>query len=182
MDEIGIHRVPPRNLRNRYAWHRRLRANRTLLIIRPEPLLLTQDVHYQQCTLSDHIKTRQSGQTRRLGVLDHGEVVELKRFLTSRAQNLPRLVSQVLNRNPPQTSWWAHRKCRPIAYIHPPRVMPRRGPRKRRLQHGAAIWTAKRASFNLLEFVTLLVAMLDYSINPLIEPDPAALIGSFHSS
>jgi hypothetical protein len=54
VDQIGVHCVSPRDLRYRYLWRACLRTDRNLLLIRPEPLLLTllarhiypQDVHY----------------------------------------------------------------------------------------------------------------------------------------
>ncbi|WP_232295635.1 hypothetical protein, partial [Pseudorhodobacter aquimaris] len=56
MDQIGVHGIPPRDLRDRYPRRAGLPADRHLLLIRPEPLLLTrhictQDVHYQRGTL-----------------------------------------------------------------------------------------------------------------------------------
>ena len=55
VDQIGVHCVTPRNLRNRNSRSQRLHADRTLLIIRPKPLLANllpghhapRNVHYR---------------------------------------------------------------------------------------------------------------------------------------
>ena len=77
MDQVGVHCVSPRNLRHRHTLRKCLRADRHLLLIRPEPLLLTllarhicpQDVHYRWWTLSTHSMTRQSSEAGRLRYL-----------------------------------------------------------------------------------------------------------------
>ena len=70
MDQVRVHRVAPSNLRNRNPGNPRLRADRKLLFVRPDPLLLPflarhrppQDVHYPWWTSSRHsITTSERG-------------------------------------------------------------------------------------------------------------------------
>ena len=70
-DQIRIHRIPARDLRDRYARRHRLKTDRPLLLVRPKPLRSTRhpkprSVHYPWWTLSDPSTARQSGQAGRL--------------------------------------------------------------------------------------------------------------------
>ena len=70
-DQIRIHRIPARDLRDRYARRRRLKTDRPLLVVCPKPLRSTRhpkprSVHYPWWTLSDPSTARQSGQAGRL--------------------------------------------------------------------------------------------------------------------
>ncbi len=56
-DQIRIHRIPARDLRDRYARRHRLKTDRPLLLVRPKPLRSTRhpkprSVHYPWWTLS----------------------------------------------------------------------------------------------------------------------------------
>ena len=69
VDQIGIHRIAPRNLRYRNTCHPCLRTDQMFLVLRPKPFLLTllarhrvpQNVHYQWWILSSHSQKRQMG-------------------------------------------------------------------------------------------------------------------------
>ncbi len=70
-DQIRIHRIPARDLRDRYARRHRLKTDRPLLVVCPKPLRSTRhpkprSVHYPWWTLSDPSTARQSGQAGRL--------------------------------------------------------------------------------------------------------------------
>ena len=75
-DQIRIHRIPARDLRDRYARRHRLKTDRPLLVVCPKPLRSTRhpkprSVHCPWRTLSDPSTARQSGQAGRLRWIGH---------------------------------------------------------------------------------------------------------------